>query len=563
MASLTPIVAESWNLEHARHLLNRAGFGVPHSLAVRLAEMTPEAAVSYLVDYESVPFSFPEPDFLVPALTAKERNAQRKGLNEEERRELQRKWQREERDAVRKLQAWWIQRMRVSPRPLEDKMTLFWHGHFATSAQKVKNSEHNYGLLDVFRSQATGNFKTLIADVGQSPCMLRYLDNDRSTKQKPNENWARELMELFTLGQGHYTEEDIKASARSFTGWSMDGRSFEFRLPNHDTGDKTFLGRTGNFDGWDIIDILSEQQAMGDFICGKLWKFFASETVDKAAVTEMADTFRGANYEIKPVLRKLFLSEAFYAPEVLGTQIKSPTQFVVKLTHDLALDTVPPMAMVQATAKLGQDLLHPPNVKGWDGNRAWINANTLLIRYNLPEDLASAAARGHNQMMAGGGDEMMMMAGQVDPELAPPSTKMTAAEKEATKNPQAELRELVRAKIAGLPKEEQQFKKKILRSGNPAQKRALLLELGIEPPAAYNPLDDMFESLTFTTASECVQVLAKRLLDVPAAGEQQQILLEALGAAAPESPLNPDDLDVQKREQLLHLITSMAEYQLC
>jgi len=561
MASLQPIAIESWNFERARHLLNRAGFGVPHSLAVRLSEMTPEAAVDHLLNYESIPFSFPAPDFLVPAMTAKERNAQRKGLNVDERRELQRKWQREERDAVRKLQSWWIQRMRVTPRPLEDKMVLFWHGHFATSAQKVKPSEHNFGMLEVFRNQATGNFKTLIADVGQSPCMLRYLDNDRSTRQKPNENWARELMELFTLGQGHYTEEDIKAAARAFTGWSMDGRSFEFRLPNHDTGAKTFLGRTGNFDGWDIIDILADQKAMGDFICGKFWKYFASEELDATAVDGLAETFRTANYEIKPVLRQLFLSEAFYAPGVMGTQIKSPTQYVVKLTHDLSLDTVPPIAMVQATARMGQDLLHPPNVKGWDGNRAWINANTLLIRYNLPEDLASAAERGHSQMMAGGGDEMMM-AGQMDPELAPPSMKMTAAEKKAGQDPQAELRTQVREKIAGLPKEERQFKMKILRSGNPAQRRALLLELGIEPPADYNPLDDMFESLSFSSASECVQVLAKRLLDVPLAGEQQQILLQALGVA-PEQPIGPDELDDQKRVELLHLITSMAEYQLC
>lgn len=562
MASSVPIGADSWNIEKARHLLNRAGFGVPHSLAVRLASMTPEAAVDYLVDYESVPFDFPEPDFLVPALTAKERTAQRKGLNEEERRALQQKWQREERDAVRKLQAWWIQRMRVSPRPLEDKMVLFWHGHFATSAQKVKASEHNYGLLEVFRNQATGNFKTLVAEVGQSPCMLRYLDNDRSTKRQPNENWARELMELFTLGQGQYTEDDIKASARAFTGWSMDGRTFEFRLQNHDTGTKTFLGRTGDFDGWDIINILCEQKALGDFIAGKLWKFFVSEEVNAEAVADLAETFRMNNYELKPVLRQLFLSEAFYAPGVMGTQIKSPTQFVVKLTHDLALDTVPPVALVQATARLGQDLLHPPNVKGWDGNRAWINANTLLIRYNLPVDLANAATRGHNQMMAGGGDDMMM-SGQVDPELAPPNMTMTPNEAKAVQDPQAALRAQVREKLKDLPKEERQFKLKILRTGNPAQRRALLLELGIEPPATYDPLDDMFEGLTFTTAAECVQVLAKRLIDVPVSGDQQQILLRALGTPAPDSPLAPDALGDDKRAEVLHLITSMAEYQLC
>lgn len=563
MASLEPIGRDSWNAEKARHLLNRAGFGVPHSLAVRMAAMSPEEAVDYLVNYEPIPFNFPDPDFLVPALTGKERNEQRKGLSEEERRELQRKWQREERDAVRKLQSWWIQRMRVTPRPLEDKMALFWHGHFATSAQKVKPSEHNYQLLEVFRNGATGNFKTLVAEVGQSPCMLRYLDNDRSTKKKPNENWARELMELFTLGQGHYTEDDIKQSARSFTGWTMDGREFKFQLANHDTGSKTFMGKTGEFDGWDIIDILAEQKAMGDFICGKLWKYFAAEAIDETAVAGLADTFRTGNYELKPVLRQLFLSEAFYGPAVMGTQIKSPAQFVVKLTHDLSLETVPPVALTQATARLGQDLLYPPNVKGWEGNRAWINSNTLLIRYNMPEELADAAARGHNQMMTGGGDDMMMMGKPEDPELAPPSMTMTAAEKKAVDDPMAAVRAQVREKLKGLPKEERQFKIKILREGNPAQKRALFLELGLEPPAAYDPMDDMLEGLSFATAGECIQMLAKRLLDVPVAQDQQQILLQTLNADAVDAPLAADNLSDEKRNELLHMITSMAEYQLC
>ena len=324
MASLQPIGPDSWSLEKARHLLNRAGFGIPQSLATRLTDMGPEAAVDYLVNYESIPFAFPEPDFLVPAMTAKERNAQRKGLNEDERRELQRKWQRSEREAVRKLQGWWIQRMRLSPRPLEDKMALFWHGHFATSAQKVKPSEHNYKLLEVFRENATGNFKTLVAEVGQSPCMLRYLDNDRSTKRKPNENWARELMELFTLGQGQYTEEDIKESARAFTGWSSDGREFQFRLQNHDTGEKTFLGKTGNFDGWDIIDILGEQPAMGNFICGKLWKYFAAEEADAAAVAALAETFRANHYELKPVLRQLFRVRGLLRPRRHGHPDQEP-----------------------------------------------------------------------------------------------------------------------------------------------------------------------------------------------------------------------------------------------
>lgn len=563
MGNLTPISPDSWDQAKARHLLNRAGFGVPHALAAHLAELGPEGAVDFLLNYESIPFFFPEPDFLEPALTYKERNEQRKGLGEEERRELQQKWQRAEREAVQRLKGWWLQRMRTTPRPLEEKMALLWHGHFATSAQKVKSSQHNYELYEVFRTHGTGNFKTLVTEVGQSRCMLRYLDNDRSTRQKPNENWARELMELFTLGQGQYTEEDIKESARAFTGWSSDGLDFRFNLGNHDTGEKTFLGRTGTFDGWDIIDILHEQEALGDFICGKIWKYFAAEEIDREVVTAMAGTFRAGQYELKPVLRELFLSQAFYQEHVVGRQVKSPAQLVVELTHDLGLDTVPPNALAQATASLGQDILQPPNVKGWDGNRAWINANTLLLRYNLPTYLAQAATRGHNQMMAGGGDSMMMLAGEGDPERMSGPMKMTGAEQQAARDPQAAFREQIREKMKGLSKEERQFKMKIFRTGNPAQKQALFRELGLEPPAAFNPLEDMFEGLSFTTAGGCVTAIAEKLLDVPPTADQQQTLLTVLAAPAADSPLTPEEVPEQKQKELLHLITSMAEYQLC
>lgn len=559
MASLTPLGPESWDLAKARHLLNRAGFGVPHTLAVRLSEMTPDAAVDYLLNYESIPFDFPEPDFLVPPMSSKERAEARKALSEEERRELQQKMQREEREAIQKLRGWWLQRMRTSPRPLEEKMALMWHGHFATSAQKVKASEVNYALYEVFRTHATGNFKRLTTEVGQSRCMLRYLDNDRSTKKQPNENWARELMELFTLGQGQYTEDDIKNSARAFTGWSTDGLTFAFNITNHDSGTKTFLGRTGDFDGWDIINILFEQPALGSFICGKLYKFFAAEDVDAAVVESLADTFRANNFELKPVLRELFLSQAFYSPQVMGTQVKSPAQLVVKLTHDLSLDSVPPSAMAQATATLGQNILNPPNVKGWDGNRAWINANTLLLRYNLPATLATAATRGHNQMMMGEGESTMMLAGEGDPE-AMSATAMTEAPKP---DPRAAIRELVREKLRGLPKEERQAKVKILREGKPAERKALFQELGIEAPAAFDPLDDMFEGVNFSTATECVTVVAGKLLDAPLSAEQQSTLVGVLGVAAPDSPFAPDNLTDNKRKELLHLITSMAEYQLC
>ncbi len=555
MGSLRPIDPSAWNLAAARHLLNRAGFGIPHALTEQLAGMTPEAAVDYLVNYEATAFDFPEPDFIVPAITFKERRALVRGLDEDERRKVRRKAQREERQAVQRLRGWWLQRMRTTPRPLEEKMALFWHGHFATSAQKVKSSEYNYTLNQIFRTQATGNFKALTTEVGQSRAMLHYLDNFRSTKEKPNENWARELMELFTLGQGQYTEDDIKQSARSFTGWTSEGRDFRFALQNHDGGTKIFLGKTGEFDGWDIIDILFEQEALSTFICGKLWRFFGAEDTDEAVVASLARTFRENNYELKPVLRQLFLSQEFYADEVRGTQIKSPTQLVIKLTHDLHFYTVPPFALAQATAALGQSILYPPNVKGWDGNRAWINANTLLLRYNLSARLYEAAERGQRQMMAGGGDSMMM--GGLK------NTMMAERMRGAGGAANPELRALVREKLRALPKEERQAKRKILRAGNPAQKRALLLELGIAPPTEHNPLQGVFAEMGFATAGECVDQTTRALLDVPISSEQRKTLLTLLDASEPSIPMTPKDLGVDKQQQLLHVITSMAEYQLC
>jgi uncharacterized protein (DUF1800 family) len=555
MNSLKPIGPSAWNLSAARHLLNRAGFGTPRALSEQLAGMDPEAAVDYLVNYELVAFDFPAPDFLVPAMTYKERNAQRKGLEEEERRKLRQKWQREERKAVTTLRGWWLQRMRTTPRPLEEKMTLFWHGHFATSAQKIKSSEHNYALNQIFRANATGNFKTLVTEVGQSPAMLRYLDNDRSTKKKPNENWARELMELFTLGQGQYTEDDIKQMARAFTGWASDGREFRFNVRNHDAGVKTVFGRSGNYDGWEAIEILFEQEALATFICGKLWRFFASEEADEAVIAGLAKTFRASNYDLAPVLYRLFRSEAFYADSVRATQIKSPAQLVVKLTHDLHLNTVPPIALAQAAASLGQNVLHPPNVKGWDGNRAWINANTLLLRYNLSTQLHQAAQRGHRQVMAGGGDPMMM-AGTDSPMMMADSGKKAPPKDN-------EIRTQVRNKIKVLPKEERQAKLAILRKGNPAQKRALLKELGIKPPAEHNPLQALFEEMGFATAGECVTRTAAALVDVPISPEQRKTLLATLGTQEDNAPLTAAELPVAQQQQLLHLITSMAEYQLC
>ncbi|MDX9972414.1 MAG: DUF1800 domain-containing protein [FCB group bacterium] len=402
---LDPIDGSQWNPDSARHLLNRAGFGMPRSRIQRLASLSPVAAVDELVEWEKAAQPYATPDFLTLPEVLRELRAEYALLDEEERRVKSQELRKREREAVTSLQAWWIQRMATTPCPLQEKMALFWHGHFATSAQKVQSSYHNFALNDLFRQQATGNFKSLAIAVGQSSAMLRYLDNAQSTKRQPNENWARELMELFTIGKGHYSEDDIKESARAFTGWGFDDNGFRFREETHDFGEKTFMGRTGDFDGWDIFDILFEQPATAEFICGKLCRFFVREEPDQGLVEGLADTFRRTQYELKPVLRQLFLSKAFYDPKAVGTQVKSPARYVVGLAADLGVERPPWKLMARATDQLGQRLFFPPNVKGWDGNRAWINANTLLIRCNLPAEFASQAARRKKPSE----DSMMMM----------------------------------------------------------------------------------------------------------------------------------------------------------
>lgn len=403
--SLAGLPPNAWSPRHAMHLLNRAGLGLPFPEMERLAE-SPEAAVALMVDYEAEPAP-PVPDFILEPLTRGDLKKMHPEADTPALQLIYQERQREERHAVNQLQSWWLERMYRARDPLQEKMALFWHGHFATSAQKVKFSYSNHQIYEVFRAHATGNAKALTIAVGQCPAMLEYLDNRKSTKAAPNENWARELMELFTLGKGQYSEDDIKNSARAFTGWTCDHKIFQYKPERHDDGEKTFLGRRGNFDGWNIIDIIFEQPACAEFLAAKLWRFFAGTEPEPQVVQALAQTLRDNDYELRPLLRQLFASAEFYAPEVMGAQIKSPAQFVLRLCYDLGIE--PPFdTLPRATRAIGQDLFYPPNVKGWDGNRAWINANSLLVRANLPAQLLDEKPARKQKPPAS--DDMMMTA---------------------------------------------------------------------------------------------------------------------------------------------------------
>jgi uncharacterized protein (DUF1800 family) len=531
---LAPIANDRWNTRTARHLLNRAGFGVPADRVEALAAMSPQDAVASLLNFSQFPYQPPPlPDLMPPEDYITDLREAR-SMGEEARRERSQELRRQERLDVAALQSWWLERLTTSPRPLEEKMTLFWHGHFATSAQKVQFAWAAWDLNETFRRHAVGNIKSLTIAVGQSLSMLRYLDNFRNVKQHPNENFARELLELFTLGVGNYTEQDVKEAARAFTGWTFNDGAFAYREDVHDFGPKVFLGQRGNFDGWDIIDIVFAQPAAAEFFARKIWSFFAHENPETDIVTALAEELRRNGYNLRPVLHTLFLSNAFYNRQAVANQIKSPVQFVVQLVHDLQFPSPPYAAMARATAALGQNLFYPPNVKGWDGGRQWINANTLLLRYNMPKALVSAGLDRERQQEMG-----MAM---------------------APENMEERQRDRVRAMFAQLPREERRELRAELADANPRERREMVQEalLKRDMPNQWNAAT-LFPHSYYESAENCVDALSRRYLAQPLSNQNAQVLVEALG----NGPIKPTELSRAKRDATLHLLFSSAEYQLC
>jgi uncharacterized protein (DUF1800 family) len=280
------------------------------------------------------------------------------------------------------LRGWWLEEMLATPSPLTERMTLFWHNHFVSSQQKVKLAQLMYRQNVTLRAHALGHFGDLLHAIARDPAMVIYLDSAQNRKGAPNENFARELMELFTLGEGNYGEQDIKDAARAFTGWSLDRDSgrFVFRRFVHDYGSKTVLGRSGYFDGDDVLDILLAKAQTADFITRKLWREFVSADPDEAEVKKIASRFRDSRYDIKVALEALLVSDAFYAKANRGVLVKSPVDLVVGTLKQFDLKPGEPVPFAVAAAAMGQNLFSPPNVKGWPGGEAWINTSTLLAR---------------------------------------------------------------------------------------------------------------------------------------------------------------------------------------
>ncbi|MGD0745984.1 MAG: DUF1800 domain-containing protein, partial [Verrucomicrobiota bacterium] len=369
----------------AAHLLNRAGFGGPPAEIQKLADLGPDKAVSSLLDYENIPDPTTAPVWAKPDPEGVRslRDAIQKATPEE-RRKIQQQRNRLENEHMLELRGWWLNRMAKGPRPFQEKMVLFWHGHFATSAEKVRNAYFMWRQNELFRRLATGNWLELLTLAGQDPAMLIWLDQAQSRKEHPNENFAREVMELFSLGEGHYTEKDVTEAARALTGWSLDrlNETFIYRPFFHDNSIKTFLGHTGNLDGEDVMAQIVAQPQAARFITAKLWNFFAGQAPPDVLNDALAAVFRGSGNHFKPLLRVLLRSEEFYAAAIIRNQVKSPVQWLVGSARLLECDLPPVQISWGITRSLGQDLFAPPNVKGWDGGITWITTNTLLARYN-------------------------------------------------------------------------------------------------------------------------------------------------------------------------------------
>jgi hypothetical protein len=408
---LTPIGAADWNYDFAAHLLERAGFGgTPEEIEV-LAKMTPAQAVARLVRFEGTdasnlpPFDHsgvhdPGLEPFPPSRPAVTDMAKERGealgikVKPSGNRRLQPVvdeffyWLRASVLETNRVAYWWANRMLTSPRPLQEKMALFWHGHFASNEAKVRDYRKLLGQLELFQKQGTGNFKALTIAVAQDPAMLSFLDAGVNIKGASNENFAREIMELFTMGVGNYTEKDIREAARAFTGWNYVDLKFVVNKDQHDDGEKTFLGKTGHFDGVDVIGIIMEQPVTAEFIAGKIYRYFVRQELSPELQKRLGSVLRQSNYEIAPLLQTVFLSRDFYSPASVGTRIKGPVELAIGTYKKLGLKSVPGVPdFNSATAALGQQLFSPPTVAGWAGGQSWITPGLLLERANFARDI--------------------------------------------------------------------------------------------------------------------------------------------------------------------------------
>jgi len=379
-------------LADARHLVSRTGLGADWETIQRLQGRTREHAVNYIVRPHS-PHT-PKP----PRMTSWD---VRQKMYESE--NIRLKMDMYKRTVVEgdRLKQWWLNHMLETRSPLIERMTLFWHGHFTSSLDKIRQVELLYKQNQMLRRNSLGNFAHMLKAVAKDPAMTVYLDGYMNEKNSPNENFARELLELFTVGRGHYSEADVKQVARAFTGWSVDRFKmvYIFNRKEHDEGIKTVLGKPART-GDDVIRILLEHPRTAMTIAEKFWNYFVSDAEPEQRYTQQwAKAFRQSGYEISILLKEVLKSEPFWSEKYRGTLTKSPADLLVGTLRTLPYRPLPAGEMVGILRLMGQDLFDPPNVKGWDGGYKWVDSQTLMVRTSL----LSKLSRGNMNARVNGG----------------------------------------------------------------------------------------------------------------------------------------------------------------
>ncbi len=372
-----PTAVKPWNRKWAAHLYRRAAFGASREELLEAERLGFDATVELLLNGRA------EAKELLPTLL----DAGRAAASQNDRGE--------------QLRGWWLYCMIHGGHPHREKLALFWHNHFATSINKVSSPEAMFRQNCLIREHSLGKFEPFLQAMSRDPAMLLWLDSNANVRGKPNENYAREVMELFSLGVGSYAEADIREAARAFTGWHTDGKSFRFNAALHDDGPKSFFGKSGNWDGRDIVKLILEQPAAARFLVGKLYAAFVSEIAPPEGLLEpLCESFRKSGYDIASLVKTILTSRYFYSERAFRKRIKGPVEFVlgaVKATYkslgerDAEYRPLPHAVLVPKLAAMGQTLFAPPNVKGWPGGRAWLNTSTLLERANFAAALTSGS----------------------------------------------------------------------------------------------------------------------------------------------------------------------------
>ena len=569
---LSPRPASEWSYDRAAHLLAHAGFGGTPEEIQKLADAGLERAVESLVHYERIPNPsmrpFVESGFWDPSLdpfpdsrpeatdrAARQGSSMGVDVKPTGNRPLQPVsdrffyWLRATMLETRRLGYWWANRMLQSTHPLEQKMALLWHGHFATHESKVRDYRKMLQQVELFERRATGNLRDLTIAVAQNPAMLYFLDAQYNVKGAPNENFAREVMELFTMGVGNYTEQDVRECARAFTGWYFDGLEFRVDPEKHDAGPKSFLGRIGNFDGADVLRIIFEQPITAEFLAGKIYRFLVREELSPALGAKLGAVLRDADYEIKPLLTAILLSKDFYSAASYGGHIKGPVEHMVAMMKHLGVASMPGVPdFNQATISMGQHLLYPPSVAGWAGGTAWITPGLLIARGNVARDVLIPDVTGFRDWNFDAGSDNVLGQRLRDGYDVGAAT--------AVSDP-ANMSEFDRVAL----ERDEQFNTRI--SGYIGWQQAARKLIPTPRDAARFDLTAMVLAGGAKTTAEAVDYLASRMLRVPPAPALRDALVAFL-----DGELGTDRIDRAETymedalRMAVHLLMSTPEYQI-